>query len=313
MASKNACKVCLRALRNRSPQSIQSHPISNSRLINIYHPSTSISIRNFSRNSRFQAVPEVTSTDNQEPANPLAKGDLLKDAPTAISLAKQLRKRATGATETYVAYGSTEALFKICAQQADYDVPQVKEKVPTPISESGEELGVGEGWWYKDVYLTPTFNTWAQVTFLHMYILTVRFRLFPPDHAPSWHQHLLDHFFFEAERRMTELHGLVSGGVRARYLKDLFIQWRGILAAYDEGLVKGDAVLAAAVWRNIFKGAEDVDAVAVAMIVSYLRREVSGVAGLTDEEIASGIVEFGSPMGERNVVLMESHLMKTID
>jgi cytochrome b pre-mRNA-processing protein 3 len=145
-----------------------------------------------------------------------------------------------------------------------------------------------------------------------MYILTVRFRLFPSDHAPSWHQHLVDHFSFAAEARMTELHGMSSGSIRARYLKDLFIQWRGVLAAYDEGLVKGDAVLAAAVWRNIFKGDVDVDAVAVAMVVGYLRREIAAVGRMSDEQIAGGVVEFGDGKEEKSVVLMESHLMKGV-
>jgi cytochrome b pre-mRNA-processing protein 3 len=132
-----------------------------------------------------------------------------------------------------------------------------------------------------------------------MYILTVRLRLFPASHAPAWHQHLLDHFFFAAEARMETLHGLSSQSIRTRYLKDLFIQWRGVLAAYDEGLVRGDAVLAAAVWRNIFKAQEEVDAVKVAM-----------VGALGDEVVAGGRVEFGNPEEERSVVLMESHLMK---
>jgi cytochrome b pre-mRNA-processing protein 3 len=146
-----------------------------------------------------------------------------------------------------------------------------------------------------------------------MYILTVRLRLFPAEHAPAWHQHLVDHFSFAAEARMTELHGMSSGSIRARYLKDLFIQWRGVLAAYDEGLVKGDAVLAAAVWRNIFKGDEDVDAVSVAMVVGYLRREVAAVGMLSDEEVAGALVKFGDGKEERNVVLMESRLLKDVE
>jgi cytochrome b pre-mRNA-processing protein 3 len=145
-----------------------------------------------------------------------------------------------------------------------------------------------------------------------MYILTVRLRLFPAEYAPSWHQHLLDHFSFDAEMRMVTLHNMAARSIRSRYLKDLFIQWRGVLAAYDEGLVKGDAMLAAAVWRNIFKGAEDVNAVDLAMVVSYLKREVASVGSMSDEEIAGGVVEFGDPGSEKNVVLMESHLMKDV-
>lgn len=66
--------------------------------------------------------------------------------------------------------------------------------------------------------------------------------------------------------------------MRNRYLKDLFLQWRGVLAAYDEGLARGDAVLGAAVWRNLWKGSEvgpdgkEMDWTKVARVVAYMRR-----------------------------------------
>ena len=111
---------------------------------------------------------------------------------------------------------------------------------------------------------------------------------------------------------MEQLHEMDARMVRSKYLKDLFIQWRGVLAAYDEGLVKGDAVLAAAVWRNIFKGSEDVKGVDLAMVVSYLRREVANVGRMSDEEIARGAITFADPNSEKSVVLMESHLMREV-
>jgi len=145
-----------------------------------------------------------------------------------------------------------------------------------------------------DLNLPCTFNTWAQITFLHMWLLTARFRLFPAEFAPSWHQHLLDHFSFDAERRMIEYHALAASGVRQRYLKDLFIQWRGSLAAYDEGVVKGDAVLAGAVWRNIFGGRElrDGDVESIAAVVGYIRHWLRALDKIDDGEVAGGWVEF---------------------
>jgi hypothetical protein len=142
------CSLLSRKLRektvNKFPQSTKA---SNSRIISTYRPSTSI--RTLSISSRFLATSQPTVTDAQAPADPVAKGDLLKDAPTAVQLARQLRKRATGTTETYVAYGSTESLYKLCAAQANYDIPQRREKDGiVPTSPTGEELGVGDGWWY---------------------------------------------------------------------------------------------------------------------------------------------------------------------
>ncbi|KAL1638318.1 Serine carboxypeptidase 3 [Neofusicoccum ribis] len=219
-------------------------------------------------------------------------------------IAQQLHKRASGTTETYVAYGGTEMLFRECARQADYRVEKNKEG-DAPKTEKREDLGVGEGWWYEVLGLTPTFSTWAQITFLHMYALTTRIRQFPADHAPAWHQHLVDHFFYEAENRMVIYHNMQARGIRNKYLHDLFIQWRGVMAAYDEGLVKGDAVLATALWRNIWK-AEEINPTGLATVVSYLRREVQRLEQISDEQITGGEVRFAGVEQEEEVVAQES-------
>lgn len=124
-----------------------------------------------------------------------------------------------------------------------------------------------------DYDLPPTFSTWTHVTFLHMYLIVVRLRACEPERYKRWTDQLVDHFFHAAEDRMVKQHALTSRALRQRYLKDLFVQWRGLLLAYDEGLAGGeDAVLAAAVWRNLFKAREDVDARALAGVVGFMRR-----------------------------------------
>lgn len=157
--------------------------------------------------------------------------------------------------------------------------------------------------------LKPTFSTWSQVTMLHMYLLAVRLRCFPAQSEKPWQQHLLDHFFHDAENRMTIYHNMHASGTRSKYLKDLFIQWRGLLAAYDEGLVKGDAVLAAAIWRNVFKASEDVDIKVLGQIVSYMRRALKGLDTLPDERISQATLEFGSPEVESVIVRQRSKMM----
>lgn len=208
------------------------------------------------------------------------------------------------ATEPYVAYGATQELFKTCAAAADYSMPHVADGAEKLMTPSGEELGLGEGFWYQDLGLLVTFNTWAQVTMLHMYLLTVRLRMFPADHARYWHQNLLDHFFYACEDRMAVNHGMSARSVRNKYLKDLFVQWRGSLAAYDEGLIKGDAVMAAAVWRNVFSGKEDVDVVQVAKVVAWMRRSLKELDNMRDEEVAGGKISFPEP--ERVVAFVNS-------
>lgn len=141
--------------------------------------------------------------------------------------------------------------------------------------------------------LLPTFSTWSQVTFLHMYLLTVRLRALPHrDSVTTYSRHLIDHFSHEAEHRMDTYHDLGSRTIRNKYLKDLFIQWRGIIAAYDEGLAKGDAVLGAAVWRNLWKGSqtgpdgkEEIDWAKVAQVVAYMRRVLSELSKKDEVDI----------------------------
>lgn len=108
---------------------------------------------------------------------------------------------------------------------------------------------------------------------------------------------------------MTIFHDISSRGVRNRYLKELYNQWRGVQGAYDEGLIRGDAVLAAAVWRNIFKADDNVDWRHVALVVSFMRRSLAGLDRAKDQTIVGAMVKFGSPMSETAVVDEPSKLM----
>ena len=73
--------------------------------------------------------------------------------------------------------------------------------------------------------------------------------------------------------------------------------------------MKGDAVLAAAVWRNVFKADQDGDFRGVGEVVSYIRGVLKGLDEMPDESIASGKVVFGDPGSERDGVLLRSRLM----
>lgn len=94
------------------------------------------------------------------------------------------------------------------------------------------------------------------------------------------------------------MHKINARMIRTKYLKDFFNQWRGLTAAYDEGLVKGDAVLAAAVWRNVCKGEENIDLRRLAEIVSYMRSVLASFDQMADDVIGKGEIEFGDPSGE---------------
>lgn len=184
------------------------------------------------------------------------------------------------------------------------------------MNDAGDHLGEGSGWWLTEkskggLGLEVTFNSWAQVLYLHMWLLTVRLRCFPEQYVKDWHQNLLDHFFYAAEDRMATWHGMVARGVRNKNLKDLWTQWRGVQLAYDEGLIKGDAVMATAIWRNVFKASPQVDISDLAQVTGYVYRELQTLGRLDDMTITRGDVKFGDPRGiPQRSMETRSELMK---
>ncbi|KAF2456551.1 ubiquinol cytochrome-c reductase assembly protein Cbp3 [Lineolata rhizophorae] len=212
---------------------------------------------------------------------------------------------------SYAMYALTDKLAKECCAQAEYRIPGAEEKgAEIETGEGGMHVGVGEGWWYEQLHLPVNFNTWAQVTFLHQYLLLTRLRQLPPESSREWQQQLVNHIFHAAEDRMVQQHRIDSASVRNAYKRDLFYQWRGVIAAYDEGIIGSDAVLATALWRNLFGGREDVDAVSLATVVAYVRRWVAYLDGAGDEDVLGGNVGFGGEERDRQIVLPTSWALR---
>jgi len=129
---------------------------------------------------------------------------------------------------------------------------------------------------------------------LHMYLVTARLRGCDPDVYKAWQAQLVNHFFYNAEAKMGDEHAITSGMMRQRYLKDLFVQWRGVMLAYDEGVAKGDdAVLASAVWRNLYKGRGNVDVRALAGVVGFMRRCLADWDKLEDDQFLALLLNLG--------------------
>ncbi|KIH93003.1 ubiquinol-cytochrome C chaperone [Sporothrix brasiliensis 5110] len=177
------------------------------------------------------------------------------------------RSAISRTAEPYGAFGVTRAIYQKCTRPAAYDISEeTRRNDQVPTTEDGEELGVGGG-----------------VTMLHMYLVITRLRCFDKEAHQLWQSMLSDHFFQEAEDKMDRLHHITSRGLRQRHLQDLFMAWRGVIVAYDEGVVRGDAVLAAAVWRNLFKAHPDVDLRHLASVVAWMRRSLAQLDRMQDE------------------------------
>lgn len=109
---------------------------------------------------------------------------------------------------------------------------------------------------------------------------------------------------------MAVWHNISTRGVRNRYLKDLWQQWRGVLLSYDEGVINGDAVLAGALWRNVFKGDENADIEDLALVTAFLRGQLKMLDGLSDEDIGEGRVQFQEPAKFKALVARQAPMMK---
>ena len=318
MATNHVCASCLRQLqRSGVRQQIAKSPRAKA---NQFHHQRQYSLTHNLLAETQQHPPKPQSQQPKpkeetfKPLSPSEQARLSQHASRQSSIAERtsraLRKHAPrSTTEPYVAYGSTEALYQECARQCDYTIPAVLKTPPEPppVNTADEHIGEGQGWWYLDrsqggLGLDVTFNTWAQVMMLHIWMLTARLRAFPQENVRTWHQSLLDHFFHAAEDRMVLWHRLDSRAGRNKYLKDLLMQWRGVLLSYDEGLVRGDAVLAAALWRNVFKASEKIELKQLALVTAYVRRELKMLDKLSDEELARGDVDFGSPAALERVI-----------
>ncbi|KAG9232025.1 ubiquinol-cytochrome C chaperone-domain-containing protein [Amylocarpus encephaloides] len=301
MASKS-CVNCLRALQR------QSRLVPRQTKPSIGRVFTTTSARSLEIS---KPQPNTTPSTSIPPVDPVSAEGGHKSALDIISKNAALSNRKIGGiTETYTAYGATEELYKACAAQADYKIEQPTDSdVDVLKTEDGEDLGTGGGWWHNEAGLNPTFSTWSQVTMLHIYLLSARFRAFPPDVSKIWQQHLLDHFFYDMENKMVVNHGMHARGTRNRYLKDIFVQYRGINAAYDEGLAKNDAVLAGAVWRNVFKASEEVDIAILAQIVSFMRRTLNGLEKLEDIAVMMQSIDFGGPGSDKVMVAKKSKML----
>ena len=108
--------------------------------------------------------------------------------------------------------------------------------------------------WYKECALPASFQTWFQLTNLHVFLLLSRFRALPSKEAQTYAQELINHFFIDTESRMRERFGVQTSRLVKGYMKDLHQQHRGSVVAYEEGLATDDVRLSAAVWRNVWGG-----------------------------------------------------------
>lgn len=106
-------------------------------------------------------------------------------------------------------------------------------------------------------------------------------------------QALFDCLFDDMDRSLRES-GAGDLGV-GRRVKTMAKAFYGRLAAYDEGLAgDDDDVLAAALGRNLYRGA-DPGAARLAAVAGYIRREAAALEAQDLEDLLGGRLTFGPP------------------
>jgi cytochrome b pre-mRNA-processing protein 3 len=126
---------------------------------------------------------------------------------------------------------------------------------------------------------------------LHAYLILRRLKR-EPDPAAALAQAVFDTMFADMDRNLRESGvGDLSVGRQVKAMAQAFY---GRIAAYEEGLAGDDALLAAALQRNLFRG-QNGDPAAFAALTSYMRREAKALDAGQAEDIMAGRVAFGPP------------------
>lgn len=148
--------------------------------------------------------------------------------------------------------------------------------------------------WYSVSGLPPTFQTWFQITQLHLWMLMVRMRALPKNVGHHYQQQMTNHFFNDAEARLRVVYQIRDGRIIQTYMKDLLLQWRGSVAAYDQAMTEGDAVLAAALWRNMYGAKTDADLVCLDKMVEHVRVNLKRLDVAADADVQAARFVFDS-------------------
>jgi hypothetical protein len=127
-------------------------------------------------------------------------------------------------------------------------------------------------------------------------MLHTRLRCYPPRTTRMYQQMLTDAFFEDIEMRIYFEYNIKSQRFIQKQMKEFFENFRGITIAYDEGIVKSDAVLAAAFWRNLYQSSQTaVDFEKLAKIVNYFWKNMKLLDMSGQKAFQAGEFGFLSP------------------
>lgn len=144
---------------------------------------------------------------------------------------------------------------------------------------------------YAELGVPDTVDGRFDMIALHAWLVMRRLK---PESAAAARvsQALFDVLFDDMDRSLRET-GAGDLGV-GRRVKTMAKAFYGRIAAYDEGLAGDEDALAAALGRNLYRGA-DPGAARLAAVAGYIRCEAAALEAQDLEDLLGGRVRFGSP------------------
>jgi cytochrome b pre-mRNA-processing protein 3 len=148
---------------------------------------------------------------------------------------------------------------------------------------------------YLEFGVPDTVDGRFDMVLLHAFLVLRRLK---GDHSRTADlaQALFDHMFADMDRNLREM-GVGDLAV-GRRIKAMAAAFYGRIAAYETGLALGEAALADALKRNLYRKS-NADAAAITAVAGYLRREAQALDRQPLASLMVGTVIFGPPPAAR--------------
>jgi cytochrome b pre-mRNA-processing protein 3 len=144
---------------------------------------------------------------------------------------------------------------------------------------------------FTDGGVPDTVDGRFELICLHAFLYLHRLKREQPGSAELG-QHFFDVMFLDFDRALREMGtGDLSVGREIRRMAEAFY---GRIAAYEQGLRGGDAVLHPALARNLF-GTATASETQLAVLAGYVRREADGLDRQDAAALLAGDIAFGTP------------------
>jgi cytochrome b pre-mRNA-processing protein 3 len=131
------------------------------------------------------------------------------------------------------------------------------------------------------------FQDWFALTVLHLWIITKKLDT-AGEVANDFKVEMVNHLWLDVEIKLAQ------AGVKTNItglVQDLVSTFQGACLAYDEGLHEGDAIFAAALWRNLFH-TKDVDGKELLKVVEHVRKHLKAIEDIPIEDIYESKFKF---------------------